>query len=156
MAGAALWGRHAGGPDDLEMVLCQLAQTFGHPLGVGLISSLGSRIRMASAPIGLFADLSEVNRLQGRGLLLAGAAFSLPLHRPLILQHDSDISANVLSLAAIALAAAILLRHRDLVVRFGRLVVVGGVALLGTSLLFDKVQEPLPNADGSGQLFERG
>jgi hypothetical protein len=157
--GAALWLSHAGGIEDLELVIRDLAQTCRYPLGVGLISNLGYLLWMAAAAICLFTACSEVSRPRGREreLLLAGGAFSLLLCLDdMFLLHDRYISANVLYLAYIAFAVAILLRYRELVLRLGGPVFVGAVALLGTSLLFDKFQEQLPIAYGPGQLFEEG
>lgn len=157
--GAALWLSQAGGIKDLELVIRDLAQTCRHPLGVGLISNLGYLLWMATAAICLFTACSEVSRPRGREreLLLAGGAFSLLLCLDdMFLLHDRYISANVLYVAYIAFALAILLRYRDLVLRLGGPVFLAAVLLLGTSLLFDRFQEQLPIAYGPGQLFEEG
>lgn len=157
--GAALLLSRAGGIDDLELVIRDLAQTCKYPLGVGLISNLGYLLWMASAAICLFTACSEVSRPRGREreLLLAGGVFSLLLCLDdMFLLHDKYISPNVLYLLYVVFAVLILVRYRDLVVRLGGPVFLGAVALLGTSLLFDKFQQVLPIPYGPGQLFEEG
>ena len=157
--GLALLLSRAGGIDDLELVIRDLAQTCKYPLGVGLISNLGYLLWMAAAAICLFTACSEVSRPRGREreLLLAGGLFSLLLCLDdMFLLHDRYISANVLYLLYIVFAVLILVRYRDLVLRLGGPVFVGAVLLLGTSLLFDKFQQVLPIAYGPGQLFEEG
>ena len=157
--GVALMLSRAGGINDLELVIRDLAQTCKYPLGVGLISNLGYLLWMATAAICLFTACSEVSRPRGREreLLLAGGVFSLLLCLDdMFLLHDRYISANVLYLLYIVFAVLILVRYRDLVLRLGGPVFVGAVALLGTSLLFDKFQQDLPIPYGPGQLFEEG
>jgi len=127
----ALLLSRAGGIDNLELVIRDLAQTCRYPLGVGLVSNLGYLLWMATAAICLFTACSEVSRPRGREreLLLAGGLFSLLLCLDdMFLLHDRYISANVLYLLYIVFAVLILVRYRDLVVRLGGPVFLGAAA----------------------------
>lgn len=157
--GLALALSQRGGITDLELVIRDLAQTCGEPLGVGLISNRGDLLWMATAAICLFTACSSLIQPRGRPreLLLAGGALSLLLCLDdMFLLHDRYISANVLYGAYIVFALTILLRHRPLLRRLGLGQFLLPVALLGSSLLVDRFQDALPIAYGPGQLMEEG
>lgn len=155
----ALLLSRAGGIDDPELVIRDLAQTCGHPLGVGLLSNFGYLLWMATAAICLFTALSRVSGVAGRPrqLLLAGGAFSLLLCiDDMFLLHDRYISPNVLYLLYAVFALLILFRFRPLVLRLGGPVFLVAVGLLGGSLVIDKIQKLLPFAYTDVQLVEEG
>ena len=155
----ALLLSRAGGIDDPELVIRDLAQTCGYPLGVGLLSNFGYLLWMASAAICLFTALSRLGGVGGRPrqLLLAGGAFSLLLCLDdMFLLHDRYISPNVLYLAYALFALLILFRFRSLVLRLGGPAFVVAVVLLGGSLIIDKIQGALPFAYNDVQLVEEG
>jgi hypothetical protein len=155
----ALLLSRAGGIDDPELVIRDLAQTCGYPLGVGLLSNLGYLLWMATAAICLFTAFSRLGGVAGRPrqLLLAGGAFSLLLCLDdMFLLHDRYISPNVLYLAYALFALLILFRFRPLVLRLGGPVFLVAVLLLGGSLVIDKIQTLLPFAYNDVQLVEEG
>lgn len=157
--GALLISRSAG-INDLELVIRDLAQTCGYPLGVGLLSNLGYLLWAASAGIALFTVLSGLASGAGRRvreLLLCGGVFSLLLCLDdMFLLHDKYIGADFLYITYAVFALLILFRFRDLVIWLGGPSFPVAVLLLGGSVIFDKIQRIVPGGLREGQLLEEG
>lgn len=145
---------------DPELVIRDLAQTCGKPLGVGMLSNFGYLMWMAAAAISFFAALSGVAEVRGRlrALLLSGGAFSLLLCLDdMFLLHDKYIGPTMLYILYAIFALLILFRFRDLVFRIGGVSFLVAVALLGGSIILDQLQELMPVAYYlTLQLFEEG
>ena len=156
---AALVLNRAAGIDDLQLVIRDLAQTCRQPLAVGLISNLGYLLWMAAATVccfGVSSGLAGGGR-RVRELLLCGGAFSLLLCLDdMFLLHDKYIGADFLYITYAIFALLILFRYRDLVVWMGGLTFVVAVALLGGSVVLDKLQDLLPWRYSDVQLVEEG
>jgi hypothetical protein len=152
---AALLLSRAGGITDPELVIRDLAQTCGYPLGVGLLSNLGYLLWMATAAICLFVALAGGPEASGRlrPLLLSGGLFSLLLCLDdMFLLHDRYIGATFLYLLYAVFAVLILVRFRSQVLEIGGALFVIPVALLGGSILLDKLQNVLPFSYNEVQL----
>jgi hypothetical protein len=156
---AALVLSRAAGIDDLELVIRDLAQTCERPLAVGLISNLGYLLWMAAATVCLFSVFSGMagGGRRVRELLLCGGVFSLLLCLDdMFLLHDKYIGADFLYITYAIFALLILFRYRDLVVWLGGPTFIAAVALLGGSILLDKIQNHLPWNYADVQLVEEG
>ena len=156
---AALLLSRAGGIADPELVIRDLAQTCGYPLGVGLLSNRGYVLWMATAAICLFVALAggQESRSRLHPLLLSGGLFSLLLCLDdMFLLHDRYIGATFLYLLYAVFAVLILVRFRSQVLEIGGALFVIPVALLGGSILLDKLQNVLPFSYNEVQLVEEG
>lgn len=156
---AALVLSRSAGIDNLELVIRDLAQTCEQPLAVGLISSLGYLLWMAAATVCLFSVFSGLagGGRRVRELLLCGGVFSLLLCLDdMFLLHDKYIGADFLYITYAIFALLILFRYRDLVVWLGGPTFLAAVALLGGSVVLDKIQNLLPWRYADVQLVEEG
>jgi hypothetical protein len=140
---AALLLSRAGGITDPELV----------------IRDLGYLLWMATAAICLFVALAGGPEASGRlrPLLLSGGLFSLLLCLDdMFLLHDRYIGATFLYLLYAVFAVLILVRFRSQVLEIGGALFVIPVALLGGSILLDKLQNVLPFSYNEVQLVEEG
>jgi len=154
----ALWLSAAAGIRT-QLVIRDLAQTCDTAMGVGLLSNIGYLLWISAAAIALFAGLSGVLAIRGRvrQLLISGGLFSLLLCiDDMFLLHDRYVgSAFLYSLYAI-FALLILFRFRAQVSALGGGSFLLAVALLGTSVVIDQLQEVIPVPYTTLQLFEEG
>lgn len=157
---AALLISRSAGIEDLGLVIRDLAQTCRQPLAVGLLSNLGYLLWTASASLCLFvvlAGLVSGGRRRLRELLLCGGVFSLLLCLDdMFLLHDKYIGADFLYVTYAIFALLILSRFRDLVLSLGGPTFLAAVALLGGSIILDKIQFVLPWSYAQVQLLEEG
>lgn len=142
---------------DSESVIRDLAQSCGLALGVGMLSNFGYLLWSAAAAIALFgAALAGTAALQ-RQLLACGGSFSLLLCLDdMFLLHDKYIGPSLLYILYAIFALLILLRFRNLVLALGGASFLVAVGLLGGSILLDKLQDTLPVAYSTSQVFEEG
>lgn len=142
-----------------ELVIRDLAQTCGQPLGVGLLSNLGYLLWISAAAIALFTALSGVGAVRGRErqLLISGGLFSLLLCLDdMFLLHDRYIGSTFLYSLYAIFALLILFRFRAQVQALGGGSFLLAVVLLGSSVMLDQLQEVIPVAYDRVQLVEEG
>ena len=82
----------------LNLVVRDLAQTCGYPIGVGMISNIGILLWGAAASICLFTSFSEIINNESSKLLLLGGVFSsLLCIDDFFLLHDRYIGPDFLN-----------------------------------------------------------
>ena len=87
----------------LILVVRDLAQTCGYPIGVGMISNIGILLWGAAASICLFTTFLEgINRESSKLLLLGGIFSSVLCIDDLFLLHDRYIGPDFLNLTYLA------------------------------------------------------
>ena len=88
-----------------SLVVRDLAQTCGYPIGVGMISNIGILLWGAAASICLFTTFLEgINRESSKLLLLGGIFSSLLCIDDLFLLHDRYIGPDFLNLTYLAIS----------------------------------------------------
>ena len=142
-----------------QLVLRDLAQTCGTPVGVGLLSNLGYLLWLAAAAVALFTAYSEQPGVRGKQyeLLACGGWFSFILCiDDMFLLHDRYIGQTFLYVVYMVFAALIATRYRrQLMASRGELFFLA-VALLGASIGIDQFQRDLPFKYETVQLVEEG
>ena len=141
------------------LVIRDLAQTCGYPIGVGLISNLGILIWSASASISLFSSLSGlVKKRENSNLLFYGGILTLILCiDDFFLLHDKYIGADFLYITYSIIGLYILTNFRKLILEIDFLSFIVSVICLSLSIAFDKgFQEIFPNHYINIQLYEEG
>jgi hypothetical protein len=154
----ALWLSAAAGIRT-QLVIRDLAQTCDTAMGVGLLSNIGYLLWISAAAIALFAGLSGVLAIRGRvrQLLISGGLFSLLLCiDDMFLLHDRYVGSTFLYSLYAIFALLILFRFRAQVSALGGGSFLLAVALLGTSVVIDQLQEVIPVPYTTLQLFEEG
>ena len=141
------------------LVIRDLAQTCGYPIGVGLISNLGILIWSASASISLFSSLSGlVQKRENSNFLFSGGILTFILCiDDFFLLHDKYIGADFLYITYSIMGLYILIKFRKLILYVDFLSFIISVILLSLSIAFDKAfQEIFPNNYINIQLYEEG
>ena len=145
-----------------QLVLRDLAQTCGTPVGVGLLSNLGYLLWLAAAAVALFTAYSGQPGVRGKQyeLLACGGWFSFILCiDDMFLLHDRYVGQTFLYVMYMVFAALIAtLYRRQLMASRGELFLLA-VALLGASIGIDQFQPSevdQPLAYKTYQLIEEG
>ena len=95
----------------LNLVVRDLAQTCGYPIGVGMISNIGILLWGAAASICLFTSFSEIINNESSKLLLLGGVFSsLLCIDDFFLLHDRYIGPDFLNLTYLSISIFLLVR----------------------------------------------
>jgi len=130
----------------LSLVVRDLAQTCGYPIGVGMISNIGILLWGAAASICFFTTfLESINRELSKLLLLGGAFSSLLCIDDFFLLHDRYIGPDFLNLTYLAISILILVRFRKILREIGLFNLVISILLLGLSIFFDGVIQQIFN-----------
>ena len=104
----------------LSLVVRDLAQTCGYPIGVGMISNIGILLWGAAASICLFTTFSEnINSDISKLLLLGGAFSGLLCIDDFFLLHDRYIGPDFLNLTYLTISILILVRFKRLLKKIG-------------------------------------
>ena len=142
----------------LSLVVRDLAQTCGYPIGVGMISNLGILLWGAAASICFFATFLEgINRESSKLLLLGGIFSSLLCIDDLFLLHDRYIGQDFLNLTYLAISIFLLVRFRKILKIIGLFNLLISILFLGLSVFFDGVIQQIFNQNYEfTQLFEEG
>ena len=142
----------------LSLVVRDLAQTCGYPIGVGMISNLGILLWGAAASICFFTTfLKSINRESSKLLLLGGIFSSLLCIDDLFLLHDRYIGPDFLNLTYLAISIFLLVRFRRILKNIGLFNLIISILFLGLSVFFDGViQQILNQSYELTQLFEEG
>jgi len=124
----------------LTLVVRDLAQTCGYPIGVGMISNIGILLWGATASICLFTTFSEnINRESSKLLLLGGLLSGILCIDDFFLLHDRYIGPDFLNLTYLAITIFLLLRFRTILKKIGIYNLVISILFLGLSIFFDGV-----------------
>ena len=124
----------------LSLVVRDLAQTCGYPIGVGMISNIGILLWGATASICLFTSFSKYLNKESSKLLLLGGGFSgLLCVDDFFLLHDRYIGPDFLNLTYLAISIFLLVRFRKILKSIGLFNLVISILFLGSSIFFDGV-----------------
>ena len=142
----------------LSLVVRDLAQTCGYPIGVGMISNIGILLWGAAASICLFTTFSgKINSDISKLLLLGGAFSGLLCVDDFFLLHDRYIGPDFLNLTYLAISILILVRFKKILKKIGLFNLVISILFLGLSIFFDGVIQQIFNQSYElTQLIEEG
>ena len=142
----------------LSLVVRDLAQTCGYPIGVGMISNIGILLWGAAASICFFTTFSESINRESSKLLLLGAIFSsLLCIDDLFLLHDRYIGPDFLNLTYLTISIFLLVRFRRILKIIGLFNLIISILFLGLSIFFDGVIQQIFNKSYElTQLIEEG
>ena len=142
----------------LNLVVRDLAQTCGYPIGVGMISNIGILLWGAAASICFFTTfLESINREPSKLLLLGGAFSSLLCIDDFFLLHDRYIGPDFLNLTYMAISIFLLVRFQSILKKIGLFNLVISILFLGLSIFFDGVIQQIFNQNYNlTQLIEEG
>ena len=142
----------------LSLVVRDLAQTCGYPIGVGMISNIGILLWGAAASICLFTTFSErINRESSKLLLLGGIFSSLLCIDDFFLLHDRYIGPDFLNLTYLSISIFLLVRFQKILKKIGLFNLVISILFLGLSIFFDGVIQQIFNQSYElTQLIEEG
>ena len=130
----------------LSLVVRDLAQTCGYPIGVGMISNIGILLWGAAASICLFTTFSgKINSDISKLLLLGGAFSGLLCVDDFFLLHDRYIGPDFLNLTYLAISILILVRFKKILKKIGLFNLVISILFLGLSIFFDGVIQQIFN-----------
>ena len=142
----------------LSLVVRDLAQTCGYPIGVGMISNIGILLWGATTSICLFTTFSEnINRESSKLLLLGGLLSGLLCIDDFFLLHDRYIGPDFLNLTYLTISIFLLVRFRTILKKIGLFNLVISILFLGLSIFFDGViQQIFDQSYDLTQLIEEG
>ena len=142
----------------LSLVVRDLAQTCGYPIGVGMISNIGILFWGAAASICFFTTFLEgINRESSKLLLLGGIFSSLLCIDDLFLLHDRYIGPDFLNLTYLAMSIFLLVRFLRILKIVGLFNFLISILFLGLSIFFDGVIQQVFNQSYQlTQLIEEG
>ena len=142
----------------LSLVVRDLAQTCGYPIGVGMISNIGILCWGAAASICFFTICSEnINKDSSKLLLLGGLFSGLLCIDDFFLLHDRYIGPDFLNLTYLVISIFLLVRFRRILKKIGLFSLIISILFLGLSVLFDGViQQIYAQSYELTQLIEEG
>ena len=142
----------------LSLVVRDLAQSCGYPIGVGMISNIGILLWGAAASICLFTTFIEgINRESSKLLLLGGIFSSLLCIDDFFLLHDRYIGPDFLNLTYLAISIILLIRFQRILKEIGVFNLLISILFLGLSVFFDGVIQQIFNQSYElTQLIEEG
>ena len=142
----------------LTLVVRDLAQTCGYPIGVGMISNIGILLWGAASSICLFTTFFDnINRESSKLLLLGGLLSGLLCIDDFFLLHDRYIGPDFLNFTYLAISILILVRFRRILKEIGLFNLVISILFLGLSIFFDGVIQQIFNQSYQlTQLIEEG
>ena len=142
----------------LSLVVRDLAQTCGYPIGVGMISNIGILFWGAAASICLFTTFSDnINRESSKLLLLGGLFSGLLCIDDLFLLHDRYVGQDFLNLTYLSISILLLVRFQRILKNIGLFNLIISILFLGISIFFDGVIQQIFNQSYElTQLIEEG
>ena len=142
----------------LSLVVRDLAQTCGYPIGVGMISNIGILLWGAAASICLFTSFSKIINSESSKLLLLGGVFSsLLCIDDFFLLHDRYIGPDFLNLTYLAISIFLLVKFQRILKKIGVSYLIISILFLGLSIFFDGVIQQIFNQSYElTQLIEEG
>ena len=142
----------------LSLVVRDLAQTCGYPIGVGMISNIGILLWGATASICFFTTFLEgINKESSKLLQLGGIFSSLLCIDDFFLLHDRYVGPDFLNLTYLAISIFLLVRFRRILKIIGLFNLLISILFLGLSVFFDGVIQQIFNQSYElTQLIEEG
>ena len=142
----------------LSLVVRDLAQTCGYPIGVGMISNIGILFWGAATSICLFISFTEnINRELSKLLLFGGMFSCLLCLDDFFLLHDRYVGPDFLNLSYVAITFILLVRFRITLKKIGISNLIISILFLGLSVFFDGVIQQIFNQSYIlTQLIEEG
>ena len=130
----------------LSLVIRDLAQTCGYPIGVGMISNIGILLWGSAASICFFVAFAENKHKEISKLLKFGGIFSsLLCIDDFFLLHDRYVGPDFLNLTYLAISIFLLVRFRMILKKIGIFNLVISILFLGLSIFFDGVIQQIFN-----------
>ena len=130
----------------LSLVIRDLAQTCGYPIGVGMISNIGILLWGAAASICFFSTfLDGINRESSKLLLLGGVFSSLLCIDDFFLLHDRYIGPDFLNLTYLSISIFLLVRFRIILKKIVLFLILIFFSILFFSIFFDGVIQQIFN-----------
>ena len=130
----------------LSLVIRDLAQTCGYPIGVGMISNIGILLWGAASSICFFTTFSgSINRESSKLLLLGGLFSGLLCIDDFFLLHDRYVGPDFLNLTYLAISIFLLVRFRRILKIIGLFNLLISILFLGLSVFFDGVIQQIFN-----------
>ena len=128
----------------LDLVIRDLAQTCGYPIGVGMISNIGILLWGASSSISLFVSFTEnIHRENSKLLLLGGLFSALLCIDDFFLLHDRYIGPDFLNVTYLSITFLLLFKFWKILIKIGLNTLIISILFLGLSVLFDGVIQQL-------------
>ena len=142
----------------LFLVIRDLAQTCGYPIGVGMISNIGILLWGSAASICFFVAFAENKHKEISKLLKFGGIFSsLLCIDDFFLLHDRYVGPDFLYITYFILSVSLLIRFRKILKKIGIFTLLTSFLFLSLSLLFDRIVQQLFNQSYELiQIFEEG
>ena len=126
------------------LVVRDLAQTCGYPIGVGMISNIGILLWASSAAITLFVSISKLAEREIAKLLLMGGIFSAILCvDDFFLLHDRYIGPDFLNITYLSMTILMLIKFWKILLNIGLLPIIISLLFLSLSVSFDSILQQL-------------
>ena len=138
------------------LVVRDLAQTCGYPIGVGMISNIGILLWASSGAITLFVSISKLAEREIAKLLLVGGIFSSILCvDDFFLLHDRYVGPDFLNITYLSMTILMLIKFWKVLLKIGLLPIIISLLFLSSSVFFDSIlQQLLSENYGLIQLYE--
>ena len=138
------------------LVVRDLAQTCGYPIGVGMISNIGILLWASSGAITLFVSISKLAERDIAKLLLMGGIFSSILCvDDFFLLHDRYVGPDFLNITYLTMTILMLIKFWKVLLKIGLLPIIISLLFLSSSVFFDSIlQQLLSENYGLIQLYE--
>ena len=138
------------------LVVRDLAQTCGYPIGVGMISNIGILLWASSGAITLFVSISKLAEREIAKLLLMGGIFSTILCvDDFFLLHDRYVGPDFLNITYLSMTILMLIKFWKVLLKIGLLPIIISLLFLSSSVFFDSIlQQLLSENYGLIQLYE--
>ena len=142
----------------LVLVVRDLAQTCGYPIGVGMISNIGILLWGAASSICLFTAFSKsINREESKLLLLGGLFSGLLCIDDFFLLHDRYVGPDFMNLTYLSISIFLLVKFLSILKKIGLFNLIISILFLGLSIFFDGVIQQIFNQRYElTQLIEEG
>ena len=138
------------------LVVRDLAQTCGYPIGVGMISNIGILLWASSGAITLFVSISKLAEREIAKLLLMGGIFSSILCvDDFFLLHDRYVGPDFLNITYLSMTILMLIKFWKVLLKIGLFPIIISLLFLSSSVFFDSIlQQLLSENYGLIQLYE--
>ena len=126
------------------LVVRDLAQTCGYPIGVGMISNIGILLWASSGAITLFVSISKLAEREIAKLLLMGGIFSAILCiDDFFLLHDRYVGPDFLNITYLSMTILMLIKFWKVLLKIGLLPIIISLLFLSLSVFFDSILQQL-------------
>ena len=126
------------------LVVRDLAQTCGYPIGVGMISNIGILLWASSGAITLFVSISKLAEREIAKLLLMGGIFSAILCvDDFFLLHDRYVGPDFLNITYLSMTILMLIKFWKVLLKVELLPLIISLLFLSLSVFFDSILQQL-------------